>query len=181
MSFRWNKRALCIAIAAGASIFGNPFKAFAATDKDIQVAIRTIGFIEPALAGAIPTAIVYDKNNQISRTEAEQIRASLVANGTVKAATLKPQLVEVDALDGLVNFRVAFLTSGLSDQQASVFRETSRRGIITISTDMSCVNAGRCVVGVSSSPKVQIVVNRAARTLSNAKFGSAFMMLVTEK
>jgi hypothetical protein len=181
MSFRRNKRAKYLALTAGAAFFCSPITAFAVTDKDIQVATRTIGFIEPALAGSVPTAIVYDKNNATSRSEAEQIRALLLANGTVKAAILKPLLVEVDALDGLASFRVAFLTSGLSAQQAAVFRETSRRGIITVSTDLSCVNAAHCVVGVSSSPKVQIIVSRAARAASNAKFGSAFMMLVTEK
>jgi hypothetical protein len=153
----------------------------AATDKDVQVATRTIGFIEPALTGVVGTAIVYDKNNAASRAEAEQIRAALAAVGTVKAATLKPQLLDVESLDGLASSKIAFVTSGLAGQQATIFKETSRRGIVTISTDMSCVNAGRCVVGVASSPKVQIVVSRAARAATNAKFGAAFMMLITEK
>jgi hypothetical protein len=153
----------------------------AATDKDIQVASRTIGFIEPSLTGSVATAIVYDKNNAVSRAEAEQIRAALIAQGAVKAAMLKPQLVDVEALDGLASSKIAFVTSGLSGQQSVIFKEASRRGIVTISTDMSCVNAGRCVVGVASSPKVQIVVSRAARAATNAKFGAAFMMLITEK
>jgi hypothetical protein len=179
MFFSRNKRARYRAFAAGVAFLCSPFTAFAVTDKDIQVATRTIGFIEPALAGSVLTAIVYDKNNATSRSEAEQIRGLLLASGTVKSAIFKPQLVEVDALDGLANIRVAFLTSGLTAQQAAVFRETSRRGIITVSTDLSCVNAAHCVVGVSSSPKVQIIVSRAARAASNAKFGSTFLVLVT--
>jgi hypothetical protein len=153
----------------------------ASADKDIQVAVRTIGFVEPAYTGQVTTAIVYDKSSAASRAEAEQIRAALMAKGSVKSATLRPQLVEQDALDGLASSKIAILTTGLSSQHEAIFREASRRGILTISTDMSCVTAGRCVVGVTSSPKVQIVVNRAARAASNTRFGAAFLMLVTEK
>jgi hypothetical protein len=155
--------------------------AAAVTDKDVLVASRTIGFIEPALTGSIPTAIIYDKNNATSRSEAELIKSALVSINKVKTATIKPQLVDIEALDGLANSKVAFLTSGLSSQQAAIFKETSRRGIVSISTDMSCVTSERCVVGVASSPKVQIVISRTARVATNAKFGAAFMMLITEK
>jgi hypothetical protein len=180
MIIRRKRHALnCALLLSAIAITGDA--AIAATDKDIQVASRTIGFIEPALTGAVSTAIVYDKNNAASRAEADQIRAALIAQGAVKAATLKPQLVDVEALDGLANSKIAFVTGGLSGQQVAIFKEASRRGIVTISTDMSCVNAGRCVVGVASSPKVQIVVSRAARAATNAKFGAAFMMLITEK
>jgi len=36
------------------------------------------------------------------------------------------------------------------------------------------------VVGITSGPKTQITVNRAAARAANIRFGSAFLMLIKE-
>lgn len=74
--------------------------------------------------------------------------------------------------------KVAFVTRGTDYQE--IASATARRSILTISSDPACARAGYCVVAVSSSPKVQIIVSKVASKAAKVKFGAAFLMLVKE-
>ncbi len=56
----------------------------------------------------------------------------------------------------------------------------ARASVVTITSDQACVRAARCVVGIGTGERVQITVSRAAARAVNARFGSAFLMLVKE-
>jgi hypothetical protein len=45
---------------------------------------------------------------------------------------------------------------------------------------MGCVRSGRCVVGVSTSPRVEIVVSRAAAKAAGVSFSQAFRVMIRE-
>lgn len=168
--------------AAAVLLSLSPLAAIADTsDKDLQVATRALGFLDPALAGTVTTAIVYDKGNAASQAEAQKIVAAFGAGLAAKGATLKPKLVDVDQIGQMGDAKVVVLTSGLGGKQAGIFAEAAKRGAVTVSTDMACVNSGKCVVGVASAPKVEIVISKAAREASKVKFAAAFLMMVKER
>jgi hypothetical protein len=49
-----------------------------------------------------------------------------------------------------------------------------------VTTDLNQVRDGVCLMGVRSSPKVQIVVNRAAANASGITFATVFRVMITE-
>lgn len=150
----------------------------AAADLNLPVATRVISFLQPAPSGVIPAAIVYDPGNAASEAEAASIeRAGPLVAGK---GSLRLKRVAVGALGGLAGMRVAFITTGLRDSEGQIGAAAARQSILTITSDLACVQAGHCVVAISSSPRVQITVSRAAAKAANVQFGSAFLMLVKE-
>ena len=55
-----------------------------------------------------------------------------------------------------------------------------RLHVPTISTEMACVRTAHCIVGFSSQPSVEIVLNRDAANHAGVRFIQAFRMLVRE-
>jgi len=150
----------------------------AAADLNLPVATRVISFLQPAPSGVIPAAIVYDPGDGASEAEAASIeRAGPLVAGK---GTLRLKRVAVNALGGLAGVRVAFVTAGLRDQQAQIAAAASRLSILTVTSDLGCVQAAHCVVAISGAPHVQITVSRAAAKAARIQFGSAFLMLVKE-
>jgi len=150
----------------------------AAADLNLPVATRVISFLQPAPSGTIPAAIIYEPGNAASEAEA----ASIEHGGTLVAGkgTLRLKRVAANALGGLAGVHVAFVTTGLREAQGQIAAAAARQSILTITSDVGCVEAAHCVVAISSSPRVQITVSRAASKAANIQFGSAFLMLVKE-
>jgi len=149
-----------------------------ASDLNIPVATRVISFVQPALSGSIPAAIIYEPGNAASEAEAASIeRAGPLVAGK---GSLRLKRVAANALGQLAGVRVAFVTSGLRDVGAQIAAASARQSILTITSDLSCVQAAHCVVAISTAPRVQITVSRAASKAANIQFGSAFLMLVKE-
>ncbi len=148
--------------------------------KDIQIATRTIAFMEEAPKGKVTVAIIYNPADAGSVAEAESIKTLIGKYPKAGDATLQPELLPVDNLAALADGQVAFVTQGLAGGDASVFQATSAKKILTIAIGDTCVREGHCVVGVLSSPKVQILVNKSASSQSLINFKSAFLMMVKE-
>jgi len=149
--------------------------------KDIKIAARAVAFMTNAPTGDVVTAIVFDPANGASKAEADAIMAAMAKGVKAGKAKLTPKLVSVDSLGDLEGSRVAFVTSELGAHQEAIFSAASAQAILVISTDMTCVNTGNCVVGVASKPKVAIVISRSARDASGVGFKSAFLMMVKER
>lgn len=147
--------------------------------RDIAVATRAIGFMEPKLAGATTVAVVHAAGDAASEADAGQMVRAL-SSASVNGITFKPQLVASNDLGAIGRSRVVFVASR-TPNQAAIFAAASKAHAVTISFDMACVAAGHCVVGVRTSPKVEIIVNRTARQASDVRFSQAFLMLVTEQ
>jgi len=150
----------------------------AAADLNLPVATRVISFLQPAPSGTIAAAIIYEPGNAASEAEA----ASIEHGGILVAGkgTLRLKRVAANALGGLAGVHVAFVTTGLREAQGQIAAAAARQSILTITSDVGCVEAAHCVVAISSSPRVQITVSRAASKAANIQFGSAFLMLVKE-
>ncbi len=172
-----HKRSPFLLLAGLASISSTPVLA---AGLNVAVAARVLSFIQPAPAGAITAVILFNPGDPASEAEAASIERSVAGGMTIGKAVLRVRRVSANQLGGLAGASVAFVTSGLRDRQADIAAVAQKGSILTITSDIGCVQAGRCAVAVSSTPKVQITVNRAACQAAHIQFGSAFLMLVKE-
>jgi hypothetical protein len=83
--------------------------------------------------------------------------------------------MEVGALGGA---EVLFVTRGVN--YAAVGAEARARRVITIGSDIACVRSGACVIGISTDPTVEIIVNHTAAAAVGASFKAAFRMMIQE-
>lgn len=163
----------------GLGIVTGLFPATALANVNIPVASRVIGFIQPAPSGVINAAIVFEPGNATSEAEAAAIEQQVGVGLPVGRFVLRVHRVPATSLGGLAGTKLAFVTVGVREQQ-QVAEIANRQSILTITSDAGCVQAGRCVVGITGATKPQITVSRAAAKSANIRFGSAFLMLVKE-
>lgn len=146
---------------AGACSALEPGSAWAAMDaKQVQIVAKVFSFLEkkPA-AGA---GIVITPNS-----------ADLAAAKSVLAAD---KIIEGPAANAGGAFAI-FVTSAADAKTASGVNA----GILTISDDLGCVEAGACILAIKTQPKVAIYVSRAAASKAGIEFDTSFKMLLTEK
>lgn len=145
----------------------------------VPVAVRVIGFLQSPPKGPINAAILYEPGSAASEAEASAIEAAIGGGVAVGRGMLRVRRVPAGALGKLAGSQVAFVTAGIRDPQ-QMGEAAARAGILTITSDAGCVRAAHCVVAVSSAPRTQITISRAAAKAANVRFGSAFLMLVKE-
>lgn len=151
-----------------------------AGEFNVPVAARVVSFQQQAPAGAVTAAIIFDPGDSESVAEASAIERQVGSGIAAGKSILRVRRVPVGQLSGLSGANVAFVTNGLHDRHGDIGAAAQRGGILTITSDLSCVTAGHCAVAVSSGAKVQITVSRAACKAARIQFGSAFLMLVKE-
>lgn len=147
-------------------------QANATSAKDLQVIARLISFMENGPKGTVEVAVV----------DGAGADAAIAAFGGGVAAgpvTLKAKKVAASALAGS-GAKVILVPEGQAANQAAVAAAAKALGALSISTDKSCAESGKCVASVQSDPKVEIVVNRAAATASKVSFQSAFRVMIKE-
>lgn len=135
-------------------------------------------FLQPPVSGAAIAAIVYEPGDAASETEARSIERAMGPAMVIGSLRLKPKRVATNALDGLAGAKLAFVTKDINYK--AIASVAAPRSVLTISSDLACMRAGHCVVGVSSVPKVQIFVSKAASRAARLRFNSSFLMLVKE-
>ncbi len=149
--------------------------------KDGQILGRTLAFVGDGMTGTATLGIVFVPNDPLSRREAEQIQAVIGTGLNAGRIRLCASLVAVDQLAAVVDVKALYVTSGLASNMKAVSDTASRLHIPTVSIDMACVQSGNCVVGFSSQPTVQIVIDHAAAERAGMHFLQAFRMLVRER
>jgi hypothetical protein len=146
---------------------------------DIQVAGRALSFLAKPLTGEVTMGIVYSRNNSQSLQEAQDLEKQLGSGLRVGNLTLKPVLIAVGEA-ARANVGLFFVTPGTGSDAAALLEITQTKHIPCVTTDLSQVTAGRCAVGVRSTPKIEIVVNRTAAAASGTTFSTVFRMMITE-
>ena len=86
--------------------------------------------------------------------------------------------MQASAISGANGLAALYVTGGVN--YAAVAAAARAKRLVTIGSDPACVNAGFCVMGVSSEPKVEITITRAAAAAVGASFRAAFLMMVHE-
>jgi hypothetical protein len=149
------------------------------TQKDFQVILRTIGFMQNVPSGDATFAIIYDSNVSGSMQDARDLQAILKNGITDKTLTLRPQLVPVSNLESLKDARFVFVTAGLESHYDEIGKLARKNNALSFTLDRSCAEQGHCIVYVSSSGRVEIVINKQAAEGSSIEFKPVFLMMVT--
>ena len=90
-------------------------------------------------------------------------------------------MVPVEQLATVTGVAALYVTSGLNANMPTISGAAQRLRIPTISADLACVQSSGCVVGYSTEPTVQIVIDKEAAERTGVRFMQAFRMLVREK
>jgi hypothetical protein len=148
--------------------------------KDGQILGRTLGFVGDGMSGVAIVGVVFAPANPASTQEADLIQQVVGDDMPAGRVRLRVRLVPVGQLMEVTGIQALYVTSGLAaDGQLSAAAQ--RLHVPTISADIGCVEHGPCVVGFSSEPTVQIVIDRGAADRDGVHFLQAFRMLVREK
>lgn len=150
-----------------------------ATQNDVLIAARALGFMENPPKGEVSAGIVYAPASPASVQAANDLRRLLENGVTAGGLTLKPVLVKIDDL-AQADVRLFFLAEGVGAEGAKVAAATRARRIPCVTLDVPQVQAGACTMGVRSKPKVEILVNRANAVGSGITFAGVFRMMITE-
>lgn len=143
--------------------------------KNIEVAGRVLTFLENAPTGRTVIGVVFDPAKPDSVAEKNAIMSALGGGYSAGGVTIVGRPMEAGATGGV---KVLFVTRGVD--YAAVGAAARTRHIITIGSDSACVRAGDCVVGITTDPTVQIVVNHTAAAAVGASFRPAFRMMILE-
>lgn len=155
--------ALALALANASASYA------AASEKDMQIIAKALGFIEGGPSGEVKVDVIFDPANAESVADADAV-AGLLASGLVSGKiTLKGAKTESSS-----GAKVAYIAKGAEGKASSL------AGVITVSANPDCAISGKCVLGVSTTPKVEIHVSSSAASAVGASFGSAFRMMITE-
>ena len=161
----------CLACSASGS---------ATTLKDVKVGIRVLDFVSGRLDGHPSLGIFYDPQNLASVADAQSIETwfGTGAVGTGNAWT--PVLLDVRRLAELPALPAAILADGTERFSDGVADYASRHATLTITTDLACVRAAKCTVGITSQPRVEVILSRQASHQAGLSFPESFRMMVTE-
>jgi hypothetical protein len=154
----------------------------AATDRqDILVGVKTLPLLSNKITGTVKLAIVFDPASPASKSEANEIKA-ILDSGFEAPDDLKlgGVLVPVTDLGMIAGSRIAVLTEGLSGHYDAISNVASANGVLTMSTDLGCVQANKCVLGIVSKPHVEIYFSKTAADAAKIGFEQAFTMLVKQ-
>lgn len=144
------------------------------SERDLEVVGRALSFLEGASGSARTVAIVFAPGDA---AEAEALYAAMAGGLSAGRVTLNSQLIPLGQRVSGVD---AALFVGEASADSAAVRAATSAGVLTVSTNLSCVRAGDCVMGVQSAPPVQILVHRAAADTASIRFSTAFSMMVEE-
>jgi hypothetical protein len=173
-----NSRTNLVCAALAAAVAFGPSLAHADPAKDLQVAGRALTFLENGPTGRVVLGVVFDPSKPASVAEKNAVMAAIGGGYAAGAVTLVGKPVEADDVAGVAGVNALFVTGGVN--YAAVGAAAKARKIVTIGSAPACVNSGACVMGVTTEPKVEIVVNRSAAAAVGVAFKAAFRMMIKE-
>lgn len=166
VSAHWAK-----ALIAAALVF--TVNAEAATGaRELQVMARAVGFVQGLPRGVIDVAVVDGPG-------ADAVLAAMGSGVNAGGIMMLPRRVPLQQL-AQSGVRVVIVPEGQGASHAAIAVAAQRMQAITLSSDMSCVRAGHCVVGVAAQPRVDIVISRSAAGASRVSFAQAFRVIFRE-
>ncbi len=172
------KTPLLAGAGAFALMLGAPMLANADPAKDLGVAGRALAFLENGPTGRATLGVVFDPSKPASVAEKNAVMAALGSGYAAGSLTLVGKPVEAGEVGDVSGVQALYVTGGVN--YAAVGGAAKAKKLITIGSDPACVNSGACVMGVSTDPKVEIVVNRATAAAVGVAFKAAFRMMIHE-
>ncbi|MDR3438634.1 hypothetical protein [Telmatospirillum sp.] len=152
----------------------------ATTLNELKVGVRVFDFLKSAPHGPTPLAVIFDGRNGASVDDARAIVGWVNSGVSSIKATFVPSLFDVHQLDAAADYRIAIVADG-TDASYELIRDYALRNLVlTVSSDLSCMRFGSCTVGIASTPRVEVVINREVATSCGIEFSEAFRMMVRE-
>ena len=155
-----------------------PAISYADTAKNLGVAGRALTFLENGPSGNVVLGVVFDPSKAGSVAEKNAVMAALGSGYAAGSVTLTGKPVEASEIGGVSGVAALYVTGGVN--YAAVGAAAKAKRLVTVGSDPACVNSGACVMGVSTDPKVEIIVNQAAAAAVGATFKAAFRMMIHE-
>lgn len=156
--------------------------AYATDTLDVATALKTWPFMNNRPSGLIVVAILFDPANPESKTDAESIKSDIEKRtGGAKYINMTAKLVSISDVSALAGASVAFLAKDISPEKFDTINNVAiANHILTVSADLTCVRANKCILGVVSKPRVEIYYSPQAAKAAGISFGSTFNMLVKQ-
>jgi len=148
--------------------------------KDIKIGVHVIDFVVNPPAGKTAIGVIFDSKVKESADDAQVILDALTASLPRGANTPTPLLVDIRDLDDAQNLRAVVVADHMKPYYDKVSAFGHRTGALILSTDLDCVRANKCTVGIASAPRVEVVVSSKQAQASGIQFSEAFRMMVTE-
>jgi len=152
----------------------------ATTLNELKVGVRVFDFLKSAPHGRTPLAIIYDGRNRASVDDARAILEWVNSGVRSIKAELIPSLVDVHHLDEAIGYRIAVVAGGTEAHDDLIRDYALKNLVLTVSSDLSCMRSGSCAVGIASTPRVEVVINRAVALSCGVEFSEAFRLMVRE-
>jgi hypothetical protein len=169
----------CVGIASLALVATAAAADFSA--KDGQVLGRTLGFVGDGMDGVVVVGIVVSATDPASRRDADVICAVIGTDLAAGRVRLQVRLIPLEQLAVVTGVAALYVTSGLAASMETISNTAQRLHVPTISADMACVQSRGCIIGFSTEPTVQIVIDKGSAERTGVHFMQAFRMLVHEK
>ncbi len=150
------------------------------SNKDFKLVAKAVGFMKSGPSGDVDVLIVYDGGNAASKSDADALNGILGGGMTEKGVTYKPVMTDVSSLSSVPAGSIVYVANGMSAHHGKIGGAAKSAGALAVSADRACVDAGACTMFVSSSPKVEIVLNKGTAEGAGIEFQAAFKMMVTE-
>ncbi len=148
------------------------------TPKDLQLAGWALQFTDMPLSGTVNLAIVYAQDVPGSEDEARAAASWLSRGLQVGKLLLMPVPVEQSSLVDLQDYVAIITAEGV---YLPVIRDAMRQHHVPcLTTHLSQVQDGGCLVGLRSLPAASIQLNSSASASAGIRFATAFRMMVQE-
>jgi hypothetical protein len=164
---------LVAGIAAGAEVRAG------VSATDLQVAARALSFMEAPLVGTVRVGILHSPSDARSAQDAEALRTLLGGGMRVGSIELRAVMVPVGSLEA-AEVDLLFITEHSAALDPRFANAIALKRVPCVTTDLDEVRDGKCLMGVRSRPKVEILVNRAVAEASGVKFATVFRVMITE-
>ena len=156
--------------------------AYATDQLDVRTALKTLSQLTEKPDNSSLIAVLYNPNDPASEADAKSI-AAFINTGDALSLGIKltAQVMTVASLAWIPNAKIAFLADGMTtDLYNDVHKVSMALGILTISSDLNCVNDDKCVMGIDTKKSIEIYISTRAAKASRINFSPAFIMLVKQ-
>lgn len=180
-----HRRIFCLALATvviSVSVLFALVPSYALDQSDLRASLKTLLLLTVKPKESSILAVLYNPHDHKSRSEAEEIVNS-INNGDVLPEGLKlnAQSMSATTFAWIPNVKVAFLTQGVTAEfYDDIARTSAEFGVLTISADLACVKAHKCVLGIETKPSVEIYYSPAAAEAAHITFTHALVMLAEQ-
>ena len=169
---RWCTAAACTLIA----VPSHAGWAASLSAQDLQVLGNALAFVQPRPTGDGLLAIVYDRQNSLSRQDAEAILTIIGKSLTASGAVFTPRLVDIDEL--AATFSLVIVAMGANSE--AVARTVAAHHALCVTADQAAVQQGVCTMAIRTTERVEITLNYRVAQAAGVSFGTAFRVMVRE-